>query len=259
MEIKVNEITVPESIDFNYEELKKELTDKVSIYESMVYTDETIKEAKADRVSLNRLKKSLNDERINREREYMKPFTEFKNKVNDLISIIEKPVEAIDRQVKEYEAIKRAERTEQIEDIFESKEHPEWLTLKQIFSDKWLNVSTTLKTIETEMDIELVAINNNLKMLSILPEFSFEAIEVYKYTLDAGKAVSEAQKMSEIAKKKVEMEQAQKELEEAFGVETEIEPESPKQWMHLEVLISEADFDSFEQWAKSRNIEWRMS
>ena len=71
MELKVNEVAVPEQITFNYEELKQELTEKVSMYETLVYTDDQIKQAKADKANLNKLKKALNDERIRREREYI--------------------------------------------------------------------------------------------------------------------------------------------------------------------------------------------
>ena len=49
MELKMHEYQLPEKILFNYEELKRELTEKVSHYETLVYTDDQIKEAKADK------------------------------------------------------------------------------------------------------------------------------------------------------------------------------------------------------------------
>lgn len=58
MELKVNEVEIPKVIEFNYKELKSELEEKVSHYETLVYTDEQIKEAKSDRANLNKLKKS---------------------------------------------------------------------------------------------------------------------------------------------------------------------------------------------------------
>ena len=70
-ELQIKEFKQPETIQFNYEELKAELAEKVQTYELMVYTEDTMKEAKADRASLNRLKKALNDERIKREKEYL--------------------------------------------------------------------------------------------------------------------------------------------------------------------------------------------
>lgn len=78
MELKVNNFSVPSTITFNFEELKQELEEKAGFYTNLVYTDEQIKEAKADKASMNKLKKALNDERIRMEKEYMKPFTEFK-------------------------------------------------------------------------------------------------------------------------------------------------------------------------------------
>ena len=110
MEFKVNEYQLPDKLTFNYEELKCELQEKVSHYETLVYTDDQIKEAKADRASLNKLKAALNDERIRREKEYMIPFNDFKAKVNEIIGIIDKPISVIDRQVKEYEDKKKAEK-----------------------------------------------------------------------------------------------------------------------------------------------------
>ena len=82
MELKVNEVALPEKITFNYEELKEELQEKAHTYEVIVYDEEQIKEAKADRAKLNNLKKTLNDERIRREKEYMIPFNDFKAKIN---------------------------------------------------------------------------------------------------------------------------------------------------------------------------------
>lgn len=101
MELKIEQVAIPEKIAFNYEELKQELSDKVKMYETLVYTDDQIKSAKADRADLNRLKKALNDERIRREKEYMHPFNAFKAQINEIIGIIDKPVALIDKQIRE--------------------------------------------------------------------------------------------------------------------------------------------------------------
>lgn len=103
MELKMNDYQLPGKISFNFEELKQELTEKVQHYETLVYTDDQIKEAKADRANMNKLRRSLNDERIRMEKEYMAPFDEFKAKINEIISIVDKPVALIDKQIKEYE------------------------------------------------------------------------------------------------------------------------------------------------------------
>lgn len=110
MELKVNEVEIPKVIEFNYKELKSELEEKVSHYETLVYTDEQIKEAKSDRANLNKLKKALNDERIRREKEYLQPFNVFKAQINEIIGIIDRPITVIDSQVKAYEEKQKQEK-----------------------------------------------------------------------------------------------------------------------------------------------------
>ena len=47
------------SIEWNHEELKKEVAEKLDKYNNMVYSPENIKEAKEDRANLNKFKQVL--------------------------------------------------------------------------------------------------------------------------------------------------------------------------------------------------------
>lgn len=213
MELKIEQVAIPEKIAFNYEELKQELSDKVKMYETLVYADEQIKSAKTDRADLNRLKKALNDERIRREKEYMQPFNAFKAQINEIIGIIDKPVALIDRQIKEYEEQKRQEKKREIELLFSTYPHPEWLKLPQIWDDRWLNASASMKKVCEELNGRIDVINEDLSALSDLPEFSFEAIETYKTTLDLNKSIAEGHRLSEMQKRKAEQEKVRAERE----------------------------------------------
>lgn len=237
MELRVNEVSIPERIDFNYEELKAELISKVSFYETLVYTDDQVKDAKTDRANLNKLKKALNDERIRREKEYMRPFNEFKAQVNEIISIIDKPLALIDEQVKEFEDKKKAEKQSAIEDLFAGMGFQNFVTLEKIWDPKWLNSSVSMKSIEDQMRSKMYEIGTHVLTLSQLPEFGFEATEVYKQTLDINQAISEAQKMSEISKRKAE---AQKKAEEERKAKEQAEAEQ-KSDMAQAMALPEAD------------------
>ena len=215
MEFKVNEYQLPDKLTFNYDELKQELTEKVEMYKTLVYGDDQIKLAKADKANLNKLKKALNDERIRREKEYMIPFNDFKTKVNEIIGIIDKPIAVIDSQIKSYEEQKKQEKLENIQEYYNSIEEDDlkWLGFPAIYNEKWLNASVSMKSIQEEINTRLEQIKNDLDTLSNLPEFGFEATEVYKTTLDINKAISEAQNMARIAKAKAEQEKAKAEAE----------------------------------------------
>lgn len=214
MELRVKEITIPAKIEFNYDELKREIAEKVEKYTNLVYTDQDIKQAKADKAALNKVKKALNDERIRREKEYMKPFNEFKTEINEIIGIIDKPIAIIDKQVKEAEEQKKQEKALAIEELFKQMDKPEWLTLGVIYNSKWLNATFAMKSVKEDIEGRLEQINNDLETLSNLPEFGFEATEVYKSTLDINRAVNEGKRLAEIQKKKEEQERLKAEAEE---------------------------------------------
>lgn len=267
MELKVIDVQLPEQITFNYEELKTELKAKVSVYKNMVYGEAQIKDAKADRANLNKLKKALNDERIRREKEYMQPFNDFKAKINEIIQIIDKPVLMIDSQVKAFEEQQKAEKQMAIEAYFEGRNSFEWLKLEQIFNEKWLNASVKMPNVTAEIDSAIEQIEKDLETLQNLSEFSFEAIEEYKRSLDLNKAITEGHRLSEIQKRKVEAEKVQKENaptipplpigngteENSSGV---IGTQSEKMWISFRAYLSVQDATALKDFFNSRNIEF---
>ena len=233
MEMKVNSIVIPEQITWNYEELKAELTEKIQKYETLAYTEDQIQEAKKDRANLNKLKAALNDERLRREREYMKPFQVFKDQVNEIREIIDKPIKIIDEQLEGYEEDRKRKKREEIGAYWsQENKHPDWITLPLIFQDKWLNASYSMTQIKKDIDSKIGQINYDMETLEMLPEYSFEAVEIYKATLDMNKAIAEGQRLADIQKRKEEAEKAEKELmkkveeEEAEAIMADMEAES---------------------------------
>lgn len=222
MELKIkNELILPESIDFNYEELKAELSEKVQKYETLVYTDEQIKDAKADRATLNKLKKALTDERIRRKKEYLKPFEDFENKINEIISIIDKPVALIDKQVKDFDEKRKADKRIEIGVLWDGFERPDWLTLPKIFEERWLNVGCSMKAIEQDISEKLERIQKDLQTLESMDGFGFEAIDEYKRTLDLNSAISEGRRLADIQKRKEEQKAAQEAAQARNSAENE--------------------------------------
>ena len=287
MELKMNEYQLPEQILFNYEELKAELTEKVQHYETLVYTDDQIKEAKADRAALNKLKKALSDERIRREKEYMKPFDDFKSKINEIISIIDKPVAVIDKQIREYEDKRQQEKLEEIKKLWFEMEVPDGLTLDNVFNYRMLNASFNMKHVKQCFIDAIDRFNRDMAVLVNLSEYSFEAQQTYISSLDLSKAMNEANRLSRLAKQKAEYEAEQERLkaEEAKKAALAVAPdvkEEPvsemgkaisgierqayekavnaapaKQWVAFQALLSTEDALALKEFFNSRNIEFR--
>lgn len=274
MELRINDYQLPAPITFNYEELRQGVIEKTAMYTNLVYTDEQIKEAKTDKASLNKLKKALNDERIRLEREYMQPFNDTKAKFNELIALIDEPVKAIDSQVKAYEDKQKQDKLDNITSFFNTTEHPEWLHMSQIFNEKWLNASTSMKSVQDEINSKLEQIQNDLATLQNLPEFGFEAAEVYKTTLDINKALNEGKRLSEIAKAKAAHEaemkaraEEQARLAEEASKARIVKPEDvaqptveeapAKQWVKFQAFMTVEQAKELKQFFDDRNIEFK--
>lgn len=276
MELRVNEVATPQEIRIlNFEELKTELEAKADYYGSLAYTDEQIKDAKADRAMLNKFKNTVNSERIRKEKEYMEPFNEFKSQANELIAIVEKPIAVIDERIAAYSDEQKAKKQKAIEELFATIGFQNFVTLEKIWDPKWLNASTSMKSIEDQMRSRMYEIGNGVLTLSQLPEFGFEATEVFKETLDINKAISEAKRMSEIAKAKAEAEARRKAEEErktqgkaaeeqraamAKAMTPPVEesqPEPQKMVVKFEVELTTDDATALREFFQSRNITFR--
>lgn len=266
MELKVNEYSLPSQITFNFEELKAELEEKVSVYSAMVYTDDQVKIAKADKANLNKLKKALNDERIRMEREYMVPFNAFKEQISEIMQIIDKPILVIDNQIKDFDEKRKAEKLKEISDRYLAIDRPNWLNFTQIFEDKWLNASESMNGICSRMEEKIEQINKDMQTLENLPNFAFESMEIYKSTLDMNKALNEANMLSEIQKKKEEFQNTQaeklaeqmeqKKLEEVMNPPI-VEEEEEKMWVDFSAHLTVSQAKELKEFFEARRIEFR--
>lgn len=213
-------------IRWNNEELKAEILEKMQEYKSLVFTAETIQDAKKDRAKLNKLRTAFEDERKKVKNRCMKPYEKFERQVEELTALIDEPIQLIDSQIKEVEENRKAQKRKEIEELFSGIGFQTFVTLEKIWDGKWLNVSVPMSRIEEQMKTRMYQIGNDVMTIKNLPEFSFEALEVYKKSLDLTMAIQEGQRLSEIQKRKAayEEEQRRKAAEEAAKLQRASSP-----------------------------------
>ena len=226
MELRIVPYQIPENIEFNYEEIIQEIEPVVNEKASIYYSDEDIPVAKKDRAKFNTFKKAINDERIRMKKEYMKPFEEFEAKVKDINALADKAVIAIDKQIKEYEDNQKREKLDKIKALWTQMAVPEGLTMDKVYEERMLNTSFSMKKVETCFELAIGKFNRDMATLAALPEFGFEAQQVYISTFDLNKALAEGQRMAQIQKQKAEYEaeQARRKAEEEAKKATEQVP-----------------------------------
>lgn len=156
------------AIDWNFEELKEEITKKSSDYLNLVYSDDQIKDAKQDRANLRKLVTALEDKRKEIKKEVMLPYEDFAVKEKELVEIINGAIENIDTQVKGYEEGLRQEKLAKVKEIYKEciGDLDRTIPFDKIFKESWLNVSTTLKSIKEEIITIREKIDGDLKIIN---------------------------------------------------------------------------------------------
>lgn len=257
------------AIEWNYEELKTELSQKLEDYKGLVYTEEQIKEAKADRAKLNALATAIDSKRKEIKRQCLQPYEAFEAQIKDLLALIKEPVTLIDTQIKDFEEEKKKKKLEEVKELFEklkteAGEELEFVDFEQIFEDKFLNASLSLKMVETVISNKFNSIKCNLKTIADLKEYSFEATEVYKETLNLNEALEKAKYMIDIAeKKKAEEERKEQEKNEEIKEaapdpqEAEETADVKREWTAFEAYLSTKEAKMLAAWLKLNNIKIR--
>ena len=123
MELRITnpqENWLTEQILWNNEDLKAAIAEKVKDYKTIAYTEDSLKDMKADRADLNKLKKAFEDERKRVKKICMEPYTKFEQQVKEITALIDEPIGLIDSQIREIDERRKAAKREEIEELFTS-------------------------------------------------------------------------------------------------------------------------------------------
>lgn len=201
-------------IQWNQEEVKAWVAARVQDYKNIAYTEDQVKDMKKDRADLNKLRTAFESERKRLKKVCMEPYNLFEQQVKEVVALIDEPIQLIDSQLYELEERRKQQKKKDIEALFDTIGFQTFVTLENIFDQKWLNASVSLGKIEEQMKSIMYKIGTDVATIGNLPEFSFEAMEVYKKTLDLNKAILEGQRLAEIQKRKQQYEEEQKRIAE---------------------------------------------
>lgn len=227
-ELQVNVNQTPGYIEWNFDELKAELAEQMEKYTKMVYTDETIKEAKADVASLRKLSKAVNSRKIEIKNKCLEPYAVIEAQAKELLALIDNPIRMIDSKVKEYQErqkqIRRDMILEYMKETFSAL--PDEVAAKlrfKIYDARWENTTCSQKTYKDAIDIAFERTKNELGLLkNVEPEFYDEVYQVYMKELEFTQAIERAnylqkkrEEILERERRRQEQERIRREQEEA--------------------------------------------
>lgn len=187
------ETALPAVIGFNFEELKNELTERLHHYNTLVVTEDAIKEAKEDLAKLRKLKDALDTRRKEVKQKCLKPYNGFESQVKELTALIDKPVAAINGQVKTFEEQERQQKNEEIQAIYDElvpDNIKEIIPLQRIFDQTWLNKATSKKKITEAIETRVKRTNVDLALIDgVNPKYMAAVRTKYIETLDVATAM----------------------------------------------------------------------
>lgn len=168
LELVVTEKTLGH-LTTNARQIKEMVEAALPMYDITNYDENNIDLAKKDKAMLNNAAKRLNTRRIEIEKEFLIPFQEFKEVVNDTVKLISECSSRIDTVVKHSDEKARRKKREEIQEYWDSKGFS-LVTLDKVFESKWLNKTEKMKSIHAEIDGKITRINDDIKTLEAIGE-----------------------------------------------------------------------------------------
>lgn len=233
-------------IEWNNEELKEAISAKVQDYKGLQYTEETIKEAKKDKATLNKLREAIETERKRIKKQCMAPYELFKKQVKEVLAIIDEPIQLIDSQIKEVEEQRRLEKKQKVLEIYEENigNLKGILPFAKVFKNEYLNVSKSLKSITEEITVLISKVNQDMDVIEELDtKYELQVKDMYVKTLDLSMALRENARLEEVERKLAER-RAQQERERAEAEKraaAEAQKRSEAQQQTAESIPEESD------------------
>ena len=214
-----------ERIEWNREEFKTLVESAMERYNGIAFTEEQMKEAKAERAELNALKKAISDKRVQVKNEILAPYTRFENEVREITDLIEKPIAEIDRQIKAYEDNRKAEKRESLKRYFDKiagdLESDGVLSFEKIFDSRYLNATVSMAKAKKDIESKIERVRADLRTIeSVEDEYKVIILDIYQKTLDIGAAMSEMYRLKDL-KRKEEERKAREAAEKEAGKEPE--------------------------------------
>lgn len=161
---------LPEIIENNGEEVKAWLSDVMQKYDGLIVTPESIKSAKDDKAKLNKLRTALEERRKEVKRDYLAPYMKFEEKYKEILALIDKPISAIDSQIKaldeQEQNLKYAHLQVCFEDYISAMNVPIDVNFDRILNPKWRNKTMKADALEKEIYDTLCRICNEVQELN---------------------------------------------------------------------------------------------
>ena len=183
------------------------------MYDISNYNDDNIDQAKRDKAALNKAAKLLNSKRLEIEKEFMKPFGEFKEVVAETVKLIGECSAKIDTVVKQNEQQYKDKKLAVIRSYFDDG-NTTLIDFRKIFKQEWLNKSTSMKAVQADIETVFAKVDEDLETLKGFGGDDFDVLRTYYMdTMNIGNTIQYANRLKEQRERAQAAEEARKKVE----------------------------------------------
>ena len=212
LELIVSEKTLG-SLTTNAIQIRDMVKSTLPMYDISNYNDDNIDQAKRDKAALNKAAKLLNSKRLEIEKEFMKPFGEFKEVVAETVKLIGECSAKIDTVVKQNEQQYKDKKLAVIRSYFDDG-NTTLIDFRKIFKQEWLNKSTSMKAVQADIETVFAKVDEDLETLKGFGGDDFDVLRTYYMdTMNIGNTIQYANRLKEQRERAQAAEEARKKVE----------------------------------------------
>lgn len=254
-------------IEANFEEMKTALTEMVQPYKGLIVTEDAIPMAKADRAKLNKVIKSIDDYRKNIKKTYMQPYEDFKDKCDDMVSILKEAEQNIGNQIKEFDAKRAEAKMLELFNYFvdNSDDVKEYINFADIENQKWANVTYEMDNAKSEIDSAIKRVRDDVAQIDRFGEKYTDVLKkMYSEHGDIGRCFAYLDQLKENDERQKREEQARiaeqsmpKPVEEVTPVVQKSDAKEEIKEIHFTVLVTKRQAMMLRDFLVNNGITYR--
>ena len=260
-------------IESNMKEVKGYVQELNNYYKNVIFTEETLQQAKEEKAKVNKFKTQVADYRKNIVAEYNKPIKTFEDTAKETEKLLTETYNTINLQVENFENEQKKKKEQQIKDYFEEYKianNIDFVTYEQ----SKLNVTLTasVKSLKEQAKSFIDEIIDDLKLIET-QECKDEILVEYKQNLNVSKSIQDVinrhklleeekrkkeelkeklvQQMSEEANRAIEIKKTQEilqapkveEKEERFTMNFKVKNETKSRLRLIKKFLEDGGYD----------------
>lgn len=154
----------PAKIEFNHEEIEKDLEKNLQKYNGLTFTEDDAKECRKVIAELRKGKKAVDEYRKDKKKQLTAPVTAFEDKCKSLNKKFDEVIDPLVKQSDTFEKKRRNEKREKVQEVIaqliEEYDLPEKYAVELAAKDEHLTKSRSMKSIQDELKFQA----DNIKM-----------------------------------------------------------------------------------------------